>query len=135
MKDGNLPRPRILIADDEEDLLMLLEKVLSKEGYEVETLLNAENLIEQVRDHPPDILLLDIRMQGKNGGELCKELKNDYQTKDIPIILFSANDDIDEIARECGADDCLVKPLNPVLARQKFRKVMRNADKTILPEE
>jgi CheY-like chemotaxis protein len=70
------------------------------------------------------MILLDIRMDGVDGGEICKKLKNNEATRQIPVVLFSANHDIERIAFDCGADDCIVKPFNPVLARETFRKVL-----------
>jgi CheY-like chemotaxis protein len=117
-------RPLILVVDDEEDLLDLMEITLTREGYDVELCPGAQDIEQRVRCNKPDIVLLDIRMNGVDGGEICKHLKSDNKTKDIPVILFSANDNIEKIAKECGADECLLKPFQPSVAREKFKKVL-----------
>jgi CheY-like chemotaxis protein len=116
----NYRKPRILVADDEEDVLVLMQSILAREGFEVEVSPNGENIMELVSHDPPDIILLDIRMQGVDGEEICKQLKGSNSTSKIPIVLFSANADIETIAASCGADDYLLKPFNAQDARSIF---------------
>jgi len=109
-------KPVVLAVDDEEDLLFLLQRVLKGKGFEVQISPNADNIIDIVHHAPPDIILLDIRMNGIDGATLCHVLKANRSTASIPIIMFSANDDIKETADTCGADGYLQKPFNS----QKF---------------
>lgn len=115
---------RIIVADDEEDVLLLVGRVLAKEGFEVRVSYNAENIMELIEIQRPDMILMDIRMKGRDGGEICKRLKGDAATSQIPVVLFSANHDIEQIASECGADDCIVKPFNAEAARRTLSKVL-----------
>ncbi|MBC7949095.1 MAG: response regulator [Chitinophagaceae bacterium] len=124
MEKANTRKPRIIIADDEADVLMLMEVILSREGFDVEVSPNAENLMDKVTRQPPDIILLDVRMQGVDGEAICKQLKTDRKTKKIPIILFSANSDLEQIASNCGADDILRKPFRADVAREKFNRIL-----------
>jgi CheY-like chemotaxis protein len=117
-------RPLILVVDDEEDLLNLMEITLRREGYDVHLCPGGHTLEKCMESNRPDIVLLDIRMAGVDGGEICRNLKSDPETSDIPIILFSANDNIEKIARECGADDYLIKPFEPSVAREKFKNIL-----------
>jgi DNA-binding response OmpR family regulator len=118
-------KPRILVADDDEDLLMLMEIKMKSEGFVVEISPNGEKIFDIIEAHRPDIILLDITMRGVNGGEICKHLKTDNKTKDIPVIIFSANHNIEKIASECGADDCIVKPFNSITVRQKLLNILQ----------
>src|SRR5687767_9216880 len=105
-------QPSILVADDEEDLLTLINTTLCSEGFKVFISPNGKNIRRLIDENHPDIILLDIRMRGVNGDDICKMLKSSDETKHIPIILFSANHDIERIVEECGADDCLLKPFD-----------------------
>ena len=124
MENENGRKLRVIVADDEEDVLLLVGRVLAREGFEVQISPNAENIMDLIHDNPPDMILLDIRMNGVDGGEICKRLKTDSTTSKIPVVLFSANHDIEKIALDCGADDCMVKPFDREIARKKFLKVL-----------
>lgn len=97
---------RILIVDDDPDILEVTSMILETKGYEVDTSGDGNNIVEIM----PDLLLLDIWMSGKYGTDICKELKANDKTRQIKIIMISANRDIAEIARECGADGFISKP-------------------------
>ena len=92
-------RPSLLLADDEEELLMLMKTRLQKEGFRVQLALNGDHIFEKVVDDPPDAILLDIAMDHVSGYDICKQLKSDACTCRIPIIMFPGNDDIRDITR------------------------------------
>jgi CheY-like chemotaxis protein len=117
---------RILIVDDEKDVLFLVKLILSREGYEVNVSLNAEGLREIITHSPPDIILLDIVMNGIDGCQICRQLKANPHTEQIAVILFSANHNIEQMARDCGADDCLIKPFSLPAAREKFKRFLKS---------
>ncbi len=102
-------KKRILVADDDSAILEVVGFLLEDGGYEVELLPNGYNL-ENREDNLPELIFLDIRMSGISGVDICKKLKSKESTKRIPVILFSANKDIQELALECHADDILEKP-------------------------
>ena len=102
-------RRRIMIADDDPGILDALTIMLEDGGYEVETTTNGST-VQNMKEELPDLLLLDIWMSGWDGREACKYLKSQELTKHIPIIVVSANRDVEQIAREAGADDFLAKP-------------------------
>ena len=97
---------KILIVDDDPDILEVTSMILENKGYEVSTSTSGDN----IRNIMPYLLLLDIWMAGRYGSDICKELKNDLSTKNIKIIMLSANRDVHEIATECGADSYISKP-------------------------
>ena len=100
---------KILVADDDAGIVDAMQILLTDEGYEVITTLDGEKIYEMYEQHP-DLVFLDIWMSGVNGNTVCRKLKDDDKTKAVPIIIFSANRDIEEIAMECGADGFLSKP-------------------------
>lgn len=110
---------RITVADDDPGILDAVGMFLALEGYEVNATLNGNNIfnLQQL----PDIYVLDIWMSGADGRELCKKLKKDTLTKNIPVILVSASNDLKQSAETAGADDFLAKPfeIDTLLAKIK----------------
>ncbi len=102
---------KILVVDDDPGILESTQLLLEYEGYEVITATNSKK-IYNLHENLPDLILLDIWLSGENGGDIAKELKSRELTKNIPIILFSANRDIEVIKCRCGADDCISKPFH-----------------------
>lgn len=102
-------KTKVLIADDDPAINDALAMMLEDAGYEVVTTLDAET-VRQISADYPDVVLLDIWMSGYNGGEICQELKKRHDTKNIPIIMISANRDAEAIAKKSGADAFLAKP-------------------------
>lgn len=104
-------KKKILVADDDAGIVDGLRMILVEFDYEVETTMNGNDLLN-IKDSPPDLILLDIWMSGMDGRDICKHLKSKDSTKRIPVIIVSANKDIRQIAADCGADDYLVKPFD-----------------------
>ncbi len=101
----------IVVAEDDPAVLEVLRLILEEGGYAVEAVADEMAL----RDFPngrPDLLLLDIWMSGWDGRNLCRELKSNAETRGIPILLCSANQDGERIAREAGADGFIAKPFD-----------------------
>ena len=96
---------KILLVDDDLDILDIVKRILVENGFNVKTKSDGFNLPEVVNEYKPNIIILDIRLPGKRGTELCKELKEIYT---IPIILFSAEPI--RSFEECDADDFIQKP-------------------------
>ncbi len=100
----------ILIVDDEADLLEIIDFKLKAEGFETLLSLNGEQVWEIITQFKPDIVLLDLHMQGVDGGDICKQIKTDPATCSIPVLIFSANDNVKAIQEDCGADGFITKP-------------------------
>ncbi len=113
-------KKKILIADDDPAILEAMQMILEDAGYEVKTTVNGQTVYKMETEFP-DLLLLDIWMSGQDGRNICKLLKQQDLTKDIPIIMVSANKDTERIARDAGADDFLSKPfeMRDLLAKVK----------------
>ena len=112
-------KPEVLVVDDDEDMLIVMQHMLMAEGYIPLISPNAQNAMEILSHRTPAMILLDLRMIGIDGGDICRQIKSDPYTSSIPVIILSANVNIESIAKECGADACLPKPFS----LQKFKEV------------
>jgi putative two-component system response regulator len=106
---------RILIVDDNPDNIILTRQLLSSRGYEVVSVVSAEEAQQAIQRQQPDLILLDVILPGKSGYELCRELKQDPFTRLIPIVMITGLTDREDKIRgiEAGADDFLNKPIFP----------------------
>lgn len=122
---------KILIADDEPDILEIIQFNLQAEGYEVITAKNGDEAIEKSKKHQPDLIILDIMMPGKNGIEVCNILRMQPAFKDTLIVFLSAlSDEGTEIrGLETGADDYLTKPISPKILLSKINALFRRINK------
>ena len=122
---------KILIADDEPDILEIIQFNLQAEGYEVITAKNGDEAIEQAKKHLPDLIILDIMMPGKNGIDVCNILRMQPAFKETLIIFLSAlSDESTEIrGLESGADDYLTKPISPKILVSKVNALFRRINK------
>ena len=100
---------RILIADDDEGIVDAVTMILQVMGYEVDFTYDGGAVIDAVKKRP-DLILLDIWMSGHDGRDICKQLKNDPEYKEIPILMISASRDIRQSALDAGANDFMEKP-------------------------
>ncbi len=103
---------KILLVEDDPSILEVTTIILEQEGYEVLKACNKTEVNEILEVELPDLILLDIWVSGLDGGLFTKKLKGDDKTKDIPVILVSANTDIQKIANDSGANGYLEKPFD-----------------------
>jgi len=105
---------KILVVDDEEKNVKLMEAMLLPRGYEIVKAYNGEEALQQVQKESPDLILLDVMMPVINGFDVCKKLKDDPETRLIPIVIMTALDALEDRVKgiEAGADDFLTKPVN-----------------------
>ncbi len=128
---------KILIADDEPDILEIVGFNLKEEGYEVFTARNGNEAVVFAKMHNPDLIILDVMMPGKTGLEVCKTLRAIPAFEDTIIMFLTAlNDDTTEIAGlETGGDDYITKPISPKVLVSRvnalFRRIVKDTD-TIL---
>lgn len=122
--EHNTAKPAILVVDDEQNNLILLNRILTKAGYLVYPAISSELALIAAKKSAPDLILLDVKMPGLDGVEVCHRLKADPATQNIPVIFISANNDIDKKlqAFDAGGVDYLAKPFSheEVLARVKL---------------
>jgi DNA-binding response OmpR family regulator len=104
---------RILAVDDDHDILEVLQLILEDSGYEVETLSDGRHLLETIDQNHPDLILLDIMLGNMDGRELCKAVKKQTSSHNIPIIMISASHNVgDTINQENGPNDFIAKPFD-----------------------
>lgn len=122
---------KILLADDEPDILEIISYNLTSEGYDVICAKNGTEAIALAKEHLPSMIILDIMMPGKNGIEVCKLLRLQPQFKNTVIIFLSAlNDEGTEIkGLETGADDYITKPISPKVLISKVNALFRRVAK------
>jgi len=103
---------KVLILDDDIDILQICSIVLKKKGFDVSTLNNSNEIVDRVRACQPDVILMDNWIPGPGGIEATKELKNTPDLHNIPVIFFSANSNVTQLAHEANADYFLQKPFD-----------------------
>ena len=122
-----MSKKKIMIAEDDIGILEAMQIMLEDAGYEVTTTVDGQTVQDMTEDLP-DVLLLDIWMSGMDGTEICQHLKSHPRTQHIPIILCSANKDTQKLAKECGADDFIMKPFEMMDFLNKVKKYTNIAD-------
>lgn len=103
---------RIMVVDDEEDVRKNLERILSREGYEVKTAADGMEALSCIEGFKSDLILLDVKMPGWDGIEVCRRIRSHQQFKGTPIIMITAYPKEKEEALKAGADDFLNKPVD-----------------------
>ena len=103
---------KVLILDDDADILQICSIVLKKKGFDVSTLNSSTNVQEHVRSYHPDVILMDNWIPGPGGIEATRLLKKETDLQSIPVIFFSANSNVTQLAREAQADYFLQKPFD-----------------------
>src|SRR5512145_2347608 len=118
---------RILVIDDEPDLLELVRINLRQAGYEVETAETGRDALELLRRSAPDLVVLDLMLPDVTGTEICRRMRTDPELADLPIIMLTAKaDEVDRVVGlELGADDYVTKPFSPRELTLRVRAVLR----------
>jgi two-component system alkaline phosphatase synthesis response regulator PhoP len=118
---------KILVVDDEEDILELLRFNLSREGYKVFCAVSGEEALRLVPSEMPSLIVLDLMLPGIDGLEVTRRLKNDPNAKSIPIVMLTAKGEEADIVTglELGADDYITKPFSPRILVARVRAVLR----------
>ena len=119
---------RVLVIDDNLDILQLVQLILKNHGFEVLASPRGEEVVLHTENFSPQVILLDVFLSGHDGREICRELKANPKTKDIPVIMFSAHTKNEEIIRECKADDFIAKPfeIKELVNKVNYRLVSKN---------
>ena len=115
---------RILFIEDEPDQITLIKTRIEASGYGFDSANNGESGLEKVSTDKPDLVLLDVVLPGISGLEVCKRLKQDEKTKEIPIILLTAigAKNAEEKCMACGADSFLKKPYDSAVLMKEIKK-------------
>jgi two-component system, OmpR family, alkaline phosphatase synthesis response regulator PhoP len=123
---------KILLVDDDQDILEFLGYNIKKEGFNVETASNGKDAIEVAKKFKPDLIILDVMMPEMDGMETCHQMRNMPMLKDTLIIFLTARgEDYSQIAGfDAGADDYITKPIKPRVLVSKVRAILRRKGST-----
>ena len=126
-----MAKEKILVVDDEEDILELIRFNLVREGYKVLCAQSGEKALSIGQAEIPDLMVLDLMLPGIDGLEVTKVLKSDSRTRDIPIVMLTAKGEEADIVTglELGADDYITKPFSPRVLVARVRAVLRRQSK------
>ena len=122
-----LPHSTVLIVDDNPQNVELLQAFLESLPVKLVTAVDGVDALEKVKEHNPDLILLDIMMPRMSGFQVCKRLKTDPATKDIQILMVTALNELGDIeqASECGTDDFVSKPVNKFELLTRVKSLLR----------
>ena len=116
---------KILVIDDDTDLLDVTSALLTRKGFEVETNTNWEDALRKIKTFEPQLILLDVFLNGIDGLDICRQLKTMPNTKHIPVLIFSSYPQIGErVIYEYGADDFIAKPFEINDLVSKMRSIL-----------
>ncbi|MGD9014811.1 MAG: response regulator [Candidatus Omnitrophota bacterium] len=133
----NLPLKKILIVDDEQDVLVHLSNILKRANFEVITTTQGKEVVSLAQTSSPELILLDFVLTDIDGSQVCRYLKDDQSTKDIPVIMMTgfATESAKEKFRSSKADDCISKPFTAEDLLAKIKEVLRVKDLSLLKKK
>lgn len=128
---------KILVVDDEEDLLELVRYTLAKEGHSITCVDTGEKAVDSVQRKLPDLIVLDLMLPGIDGLEVCHRLKRDSKTRHVPIIMLTAKSEERDVITglDGGADDYITKPFSPRVLLARVKSLLRRKDVEIRSQQ
>ncbi|TVQ23845.1 MAG: DNA-binding response regulator [Spirochaetaceae bacterium] len=122
----------ILVVDDETDILELIAYNLRREKFDVSTVETGEDAIRFIAETPPALVVLDLMLPGLDGLSVCRKLKQEKRSADIPILMLTAKSEDADVVKglELGADDYLTKPFSPRVLVARIRAILRRRSET-----
>jgi two-component system phosphate regulon response regulator PhoB len=124
-----MAREKIIVVEDDEDILELIAYNLGREGYQVTKVTSGEKLLQLVQTRQPDLIILDLMLPGVDGLQICKRLKAEPRTQRIPVVMVTARGEEADVVSglELGADDYIPKPFRPRELVARVRAVLRRS--------
>jgi DNA-binding response OmpR family regulator len=121
--------PRVLVVDDDPEIVDAVGEALQDDGYLVETATDGAAALKRVLEAPPDLIVLDVRMPNLNGWEFCEIVRRQSHTRDVPVLFLTACSEVrDQItAMQVGGSDHLPKPFRLAALRDKVRSLTRES--------
>ncbi|MFA5320601.1 MAG: response regulator [Candidatus Omnitrophota bacterium] len=126
-------KPRVLLVDDDPDILDVLEITLSEENYDISKAMDGEEALKIIRSKPIDLILLDHNMPKMTGREVCMEIKKDILLRHIPILMVTGKGELHDkvCSLEAGADDYIVKPFEPKELQARIRMTLKRSERDL----
>lgn len=128
VNESKLYMTKILLIDDDPDVRTLLRNMLQQQGYVVETASKKEEALEKLSRNLPSLILLDVLLSGADGRELCRVIKANPHTADIPVIMLSGHPGAANRYADYGADDFLAKPFSTDMLLEKMKRQMKTVN-------
>ncbi len=116
---------KVLIIDDDPDVRTVMNVLMKKNGFAVDTAANREEALDKLEQFDPSVVLLDVLLSGTDGRDLCQQIKADEKLQHIPVIMISAHPGAAENISSYGADDFLTKPVNTEMLLSKVNELTR----------
>jgi two-component system phosphate regulon response regulator PhoB len=124
---GTMTKERILVVDDEEDILELVRHNLTREGFDIRCADTGEKALKELKTDPVDLIVLDLMLPGIDGFDVAKQIKSDPRIQHIPIVMLTAKGSETDVVTglELGAEDYITKPFSPRILLARIRTVLR----------
>jgi DNA-binding LytR/AlgR family response regulator len=130
------PKRKILVIDDDKDMLTMLEAILLLDGYEVLLCNDPDEALDRTREGRPDLVILDMMMPRKSGLEVMMDMRREPETKDVPVLFLSAVGDESVVVKALkGADDYVIKPFKTLELEARIEKILDRAGDASRPRE
>ena len=113
---------KVLVIDDDPDVRTVMNILMKKQGYEVETASTKDEAFEKIKSFTPSVILLDVLLSGADGRDICHQIKSEPLTKHIQVIMFSAHPGAADNIESYGADHFITKPIKTGLLLEKLER-------------
>lgn len=120
---------KVLLLDNDEDVLDVMHEVLSYEGFDVKCIERTDNILPEIEKYDPDLVILDYLLDGINGGELCHQIKENKKTSRLPVVIMSAYPRVLRSLGDYGCDDFIPKPFDMDDLTWRIQKLIDNKTK------
>ena len=134
LKATHSPKYRILVVDDDKDIVQTIKGNLELDGYEVLTALDGRTCLQLAREQRPDLIILDLNLPDLDGIKACQIMRREF---DFPIIMLTARDGVADkvLGLECGADDYIVKPFNFLELSARIKSIFKRVEKSLVNDQ
>ncbi|MEE4264985.1 MAG: response regulator transcription factor [Desulfobacteraceae bacterium] len=128
---GANPKYRILVVDDDKDIVQTIKGNLELDGYEVLTAFDGHSCLQLAREQRPDLIILDLNLPDIDGIKACQIMRREY---DFPIIMLTAREGVSDkvLGLECGADDYIVKPFNSLELSARIKSILKRVERSLV---
>lgn len=116
---------KVLVVDDDPDILEAIQMILATEAYDSQATTNGSEVYKMVESYEPDLIILDVLLSGDDGRTICKKLKSEIKSEHIPVIMISAHPDAKSFTKECSADSFIAKPFSVTELLSEVKKLIK----------